>query len=55
MTAIELGLSLEPDARQLGHHDVARLDAHAVGKSAERLEEVWIALIAAEAQAPRRC
>src|SRR5687767_4270100 len=48
---IKVGLALEADARQLGHGDVAVLDAHAIREAAVGLEEIGIALIAAETEA----
>src|SRR5204863_9607373 len=46
----QLRLPFEPDAGKLGHHDVPPLDVHAVGEATERLEEIGIALVAAEAE-----
>src|SRR6476660_8085879 len=48
---IEIGLSLEPDARQVRHGDVTVLDTNAVREAAIRLEQIGIALIAAEPKA----
>src|SRR5450432_2185046 len=45
---VEIGLTLESYAMQVRHRNVAALDAHAVGESAEGLEEIGIALVAAE-------
>jgi hypothetical protein len=50
---VEIGLSLEADARQIGHGDVTVLDAHAVGKAAIGLEQIRIALIAAKPEPGR--
>ena len=53
MTLIRSDFALEADARQLGHDDVPVLDAHAVREAAIGLEQVGIALVAAEAEAGR--
>src|SRR3954470_23907252 len=50
---IEIGFSFKPDAWQIRHGDVAVLDANAVGKAAIGLEQIGIALIAAEAETGR--
>src|SRR6185369_14831188 len=50
---VEIGFSLEPDARQVRHGDVAVLDTHAVREAAIGLEQVGIAFIAAKAEAGR--
>ena len=47
----EVALALEADAWQVRHHDVAILDTNAVGEAAIGLEQVRIALVAAEAEA----
>src|SRR6478672_6069448 len=49
--SIEIRFSLEPDARQVRHGDVTVLDTNAVGETAIRLEQIGIALIAAEPEA----
>jgi hypothetical protein len=46
---MEVGFSLEADARQIRHRDVTVLDFHAVRKSTIGLEQVRITLVAAEA------
>src|ERR1022692_3278927 len=50
---IEIGFALKTDTRQIRHGDVAVLDPDAVREAAIGLEQVWIALIAAEAEAGR--
>src|SRR3982074_3620201 len=50
---IKIGFSLEPDARQIRHGDMTVLDANAIGKTAIGLEQIGIALIAAEAETGR--
>ncbi len=50
---VEIVFALEADARQIRHGDVAVLDADAVGETAIGLEQVGIALVAAEAEAGR--
>src|SRR3982750_4917230 len=48
---VEIRFPLEADARQVGHGDVAVLDADAVGEAAIGLEQIGVALVAAEAKA----
>src|ERR1700686_1460468 len=50
---IKIGFSLEADARQIRHGDGAVLDTNAVGETAIGLEQIGIALIAAEAETGR--
>src|SRR5262245_55448624 len=50
---IEIRLPLEADTRQIGHGDVAVLDADAIGEAAIGLEQVGIALVAAEPETGR--
>src|SRR6516165_6319217 len=50
---VEVRLALEPNARQVGHRDMALLDFHPIRKSAKRLKQVRVGLVAAEAEA--RC
>src|SRR5438552_6634691 len=50
---IEIGFALKADARQIRHRDDAVLDANAVGETAIGLEQVGIALIAAETKTGR--
>src|SRR5450631_1080615 len=50
---VEVGLTLESYAMEVGHRNVAVFHAHAVGEAAERLEEIGIAFVAAEAEARR--
>src|SRR5450631_760490 len=50
---VEIRLTLESYAMQVRHRNVAAFDTHAVGESAERLEEVGIAFVAAETEARR--
>lgn len=49
----QVGFAFEPDARKLWHDDMAVFDFHAVGEPAIGLEQVWVALIAAEAEPGR--
>ena len=53
ISGVEVGLALEADAGQVRHRDVAVLDPHAVGKAAVGLEQIRIALVAAEPEAGR--
>src|SRR5437588_788001 len=50
---IEIGFALKADARQIRHRDDAVLDANAVGETAIGLEQIGIALIAAEPETGR--
>jgi hypothetical protein len=50
---IEIGFALEADPRQIRHGDVIVLDANAVGETAIGLEQIGIALIAAETETGR--
>src|SRR6516164_6956758 len=50
---IEIRFAFKPDAGQIRHDDVAILDTDAVGETAIGLEQVGIALIAAETEAGR--
>src|ERR1700730_15157851 len=50
---VKIGFSLKADARQIRHGDVTVLDADAVGETAIGLEQIGIALIAAEAETGR--
>src|SRR6202022_4660339 len=50
---IKIGFSLEPGARQIRHGDVAVLDANAVRETAIGLEQIGIALVAAETETGR--
>ena len=47
----QVGLGLEADAGTVGQGDLAVDDVVAVGEAAERLEQVWVALVAAEPEA----
>jgi transglutaminase-like putative cysteine protease len=49
--AHQIGFVFETDAREVGHENVAILDADLVGKAAIGLEQVGVALVAAEAEA----
>src|SRR3712207_5744026 len=49
----QVRLALEPDAWQFGHGDLAGLPPHAFGEAAVGLEQVRVALVAAEAEAGR--
>src|SRR5215468_1124773 len=49
--AREIAFSFEPDARQLRQRDIAVAWRHAIRKAAVGLEQVRIALVAAEAKA----
>src|SRR5882672_4383787 len=48
---VEVRFALESYARQVGHRNVARFDPHAVGEPAERLEQVRVRLVSAQAEA----
>src|SRR5690348_13359444 len=48
---VEIRLPFKADAGQIRHGDLAILDADAIGKAAIGLEQIRIALIAAEAEA----
>ena len=48
----QIRLALKADAGQLGHHDIAILDAHAIGEASVGLEEIGIAFVAAK---PETC
>src|ERR1700682_3599881 len=50
---VKIGLSLEPDARHIRHGDGAVFDANAIRETAIGLEQIGIALIAAEAETGR--
>ena len=49
--ADQVGFAFEADAGEVGHHDVAVVDADLVGEAAIGLEQVGVALVAAEAEA----
>src|SRR4051794_4451695 len=49
----QIGLALEADAGQVGQRHVAVLDLDAIGEAAEGLEQVGVALVAAESEAGR--
>src|SRR5208283_1339128 len=46
----QVGLPLEADARQLRHGDTAVLDAYAIREAAIGLEEIGVALVAAQTE-----
>src|SRR6202011_5783709 len=50
---VQVGFSLEADARQIRHRDMAVLDANAVRETTIGLKQIGIALIAAEAETGR--
>ncbi|MDT4849216.1 hypothetical protein FQZ97_833310 [compost metagenome] len=46
--AVQVGLAFEADAGQVRQRHMAVLDLHAIGESAERLEQVGVGLVAAQ-------
>ena len=55
ISAVQVGLAFEADARQVRHRDVAVLDLHAIREAAERLEQVRIATRCRRGPGRRRC
>src|SRR4051794_33513916 len=51
--SIEVGFAFKADAWQIGHGDVARLHPHPVRETTIGLEQVGVALVAAETEASR--